>query len=92
MIPVLRLHKIFNQKTDCTRLDQGLLIIVECDQECVALFVDELLGQHQTVIKGLSDYLGSARGVSGCTILGDGQVSLILNVGGLIDIRNDQSV
>ncbi|MDD4735779.1 MAG: chemotaxis protein CheA, partial [Kiritimatiellae bacterium] len=89
MIPVLRMHKIFNKKTDNTSLDQGLLIIVECDQDCVALFVDELLGQHQTVIKGLSDYLGSARGVSGCTILGDGQVSLILNVGGLIDISND---
>lgn len=91
MIPVLRLHKIFNTKADCTCLEQGLLIIVECDQDCVALFVDELLGQHQTVIKGLSDYLGSARGVSGCTILGDGQVSLILNIGGLIDIRNDQA-
>ncbi len=90
MIPVLRLHKIFNKKTDCASLEQGLLIIVECDRDCVALFVDELLGQHQTVIKGLSDYLGSARGVSGCTILGDGQVSLILNVGGLIDISNDQ--
>lgn len=92
MIPILRLHTMFNQTTAaCTKLDQGLLIIVECDREYVALFVDELLGQHQTVIKGLSDYLGSARGVSGCTILGDGQVSLILNVGGLIKIRNEQA-
>ena len=91
MIPILRLHTMFNQSTACTKLDQGLLIIVECDREYVALFVDELLGQHQTVIKGLSDYLGSARGVSGCTILGDGQVSLILNVGGLIKIRNEQA-
>lgn len=91
MISILRLHTMFNQTSACQQLDQGLLIIVECDREYVALFVDELLGQHQTVIKGLSDYLGSARGVSGCTILGDGQVSLILNVGGLIKIRNDQA-
>ena len=48
------------------------------------LFVDELLGQYQTVIKGLSDYLGKVSGVSGCSILSNGDVSLILDVA---DIR-----
>ena len=88
MIPVLRLHKIFDKEPEFQNLEDGLLIIVECDREYVALFVDELLGQHQTVIKGLSDYLGQARGVSGCTILGDGEVSLILDISGLIDMAN----
>ena len=45
----------------------------------------ELLGQQETVIKGLSHYIAAARGISGCTILGDGQVSLILDVRGLIE-------
>jgi two-component system chemotaxis sensor kinase CheA len=88
MIPVLRLHDIFKKKSQSERLEDGLLIIVEFDRQFVALFVDELLGQHQTVIKGLSDYLGEARGVSGCTILGDGEVSLILDIGGLIEMTN----
>jgi len=55
----------------------------------LALFVDELLGQHQAVIKGLSDYLGEARGVSGCTILGNGEVSLILDVGGIVQMNRE---
>ena len=42
--------------------------------------MDEILGQQQTVVKGLSGYLGSPHGVSGCTILGDGRISLILDV------------
>jgi len=51
----------------------------------VALFVDEILGQQETVIKGLSGFLGQSHGVSGCTILGDGEVSLILDIAGLVD-------
>ena len=48
------------------------------------VFVDEILGQQQAVIKGLTRQFGQARGVSGCTILGDGEVSLILDVGTLL--------
>ncbi|NCD35107.1 MAG: chemotaxis protein CheA, partial [Spartobacteria bacterium] len=89
IIPVLRLHQLYKIKPEFQNLDEGLLVIVESDREQVALFVDELLGQNQTVIKGLSDYLGDARGISGCTILGDGRVSLILDIGGLIRIQNE---
>jgi two-component system chemotaxis sensor kinase CheA len=46
----------------------------------VALFADELLGQQETVIKGLTGWMKHARCVSGCTILGDGEVGLILDV------------
>ncbi|MFH1019625.1 MAG: chemotaxis protein CheW, partial [Pseudomonadota bacterium] len=55
----------------------------------VCIFVDEILGQQQTVIKGLSEYIGKigqVRCVSGCTILSDGEVCLILEVRGLTDI------
>jgi two-component system chemotaxis sensor kinase CheA len=83
LIPVLRLHEIHNLQPDSTKLIEGLLIVLEARGGNLCLFVDELLGQQQTVIKGLSEYigkLGEVSGVSGCTILGDGEVCLILDV------------
>ncbi len=62
---------------------------MECDRRTIALFVDEILGRQETVIKGLSSFLGQSPGVSGCTILGDGQVSLILDVAGLVAERGE---
>jgi two-component system chemotaxis sensor kinase CheA len=87
LIPVVRLHRVHGKKPDSERLEDGILIVVEGGSTTAALFADEILGQQQTVIKGLSEYLGmlgGARGVSGCTILGDGEVSLILDVRTLV--------
>lgn len=84
MIPVLRLHELHNRKADATSLEDGILVIISDRQTNVALLVDEVLDQQQTVIKGLSEYISKARGISGCTILGDGAVSLILDTVGLI--------
>ncbi|WP_334110099.1 chemotaxis protein CheW, partial [Thermodesulfitimonas autotrophica] len=53
-------------------------------QRKYCLFVDELVGQQQIVIKGLSSYLGRVRGVSGCAILGDGDISMILDIADLV--------
>jgi two-component system chemotaxis sensor kinase CheA len=61
---------------------------VEVNGQMVGLFADELLGQQQAVIKGLSSYLGRSRGVSGCTILGNGEVSLILDVNALLGLAH----
>ena len=90
MIPVLRLHTLYKKVPKFTKLEDGLLVIVESGNHSVALFVDELLGQQQTVIKPLSGYLGDARAVSGCTILGNGEVSLILDVASLIDASEEK--
>jgi two-component system chemotaxis sensor kinase CheA len=84
ILPVLRLHEIFGKQPDTEDLCEGILVIVEADGEPVCLFVDELTGQQQTVIKGLSSYMGRVNGISGCTISGAGDVSLILDVGSLI--------
>jgi len=84
LLPVVRLHVMHGIKPDQERLEDGILIVLDCGgKRNICLFVDELLGQQQTVIKGLSDYighLGSVTGVSGCTILGNGEVCLILDV------------
>lgn len=85
LIPVIRLHQLHNKKPQYTDLCEGILVIVEEQGQKAAIFIDEILGQQQTVIKGLSSYLSMVKGVSGCTILGDGAVSLILDIGGLIE-------
>ena len=90
MIPVLRLHSLYKKTPKYEKLTDGLLVIVESSDSLVALFVDELLGQQQTVIKPLSAYLGEARAVSGCTILGNGEVSLILDVASLIQFSEEK--
>ena len=85
LLPVIRLHKMYDIEPQYTNLEEGLLIIVENNEKKCCLFVDELIGQQQIVIKGLSNYLGHVRGVSGCAIMGDGEVSLILDIGDLIN-------
>ena len=91
-IPVIRLHQLFGKNADSTRLDEGILVIVEDAGSSLAIFIDEIVGQQQTVIKGLSDYIGKARGCSGCTILGDGSVSLIIDIGTLVSIAEDREI
>lgn len=83
--PIVRLHEILNKKPDSPQLSDGILIVLEYQDSRFCLFIDEILGQQQTVIKGLSDFIGNVPGVSGCTILGDGGVSLILDVGTLVE-------
>ncbi|MFW8600256.1 chemotaxis protein CheW [Desulfobacterota bacterium M19] len=88
LLPILRLHKIHNIAPDSHRFEDGILIILESREGNICLFVDELLGQQQTVIKSLSQYIGrqgEVSGVSGCTILSDGEVCLILDVQALVE-------
>ncbi|HFQ80389.1 MAG TPA: chemotaxis protein CheA [Desulfobacterales bacterium] len=88
LLPILRLHKIHNIEPDSRRFEDGILIILESREGNICLFVDELLGQQQTVIKSLSQYIGrqgEVSGVSGCTILSDGEVCLILDVQALVE-------
>jgi len=83
-LPILRLRRIFNINGEDIPLEQGLLVIVEGDGQKIGLFVDELLGQQQVVIKSLETNYKRIAGLSGATILGSGAVSLILDVSGLV--------
>ncbi len=85
-LPVIRLHEIFGVEPRARELHQGLVVVVEGDGRRVGLFVDDLLGQQQVVIKSLEANYGYVEGVSGATILGDGSVALILDLSGLIRI------
>ena len=89
LFPVVRLHAAYELTPDSYELDKGVLVVVEAQGRNVCLFVDEIVGQQQTVIKGLSDFIvktGNVKGVSGCTILGDGSVCLILDTQALVDL------
>lgn len=85
-IPIMRLHEIFNHNDAQTRLEDGLLVVVESDNEKVGLLVDELMAQQQFVIKSLEANYKKVDGISGATILGDGSVSLIVDISGLIKL------
>jgi len=63
-----------------TNLAEGLLVVVEEGGKRAGIFVDDLLGQQQVVIKSLENNFMKISGVAGATILGDGTVSLILDV------------
>ena len=81
MVPIIRLYDVFGCRPGAEKLKDGILIVAEDSGRSFAFFVDEIIGQQQTVIKGLPEYIGESNGFSGCTILGDGTVSLIVDVG-----------
>ena len=83
VMPIFRLHRLFNIKEAVEDPTRGLLIIIgEGNQRC-ALLVDELVGQQQVVAKSLGDGIGKVQGISGGAILGDGRVGLILDSQGI---------
>ena len=79
LLPVYRLHELHNIHPEHQDLDKGILMVLDLLNGPICLFVDEILYQVQTVIKHLSGYMGDVKGISGCNILGNGEVALILN-------------
>ena len=84
LIPIIKLFTYFRIEQDRTEKDAGIHIIVHNLERKAAVLVDEILGYRQIVIKALPEYLSSMKSTSGCTVLGDGRVSLILDVGSLL--------
>lgn len=82
-IPVVDLAALFGQAEPSPMPDRALLVVAEADNQRVALRVDDLLGQQQVVIKTLETNFRRVPGTAGATILGDGQVALILDVAGI---------
>ena len=87
--PIIRLHKIFHIQEAQTNIVDGILLLVDSGERLACIFADELLGKHQVVVKPLpvylSRYAAKGVGIAGCTILGDGSISLILDIQGILD-------
>lgn len=82
-VPVIYLHDIFKIGNAQSDPSKALIVLVETGHKKMGLVVDELIGQQQVVIKSLESNTDAVPGVSGATILGDGRVSLILDIAGL---------
>ena len=86
--PIFRLHDIFDIQPECRELEDGILIMIRTEADAFCLFVDELIGEQQAVVKPLPAYIQKhnvgLRGIGGCAILGDGSISLIIDINNLL--------
>ncbi len=82
--PIVRLHQFYGISTEITNLAEGILIWVETSDHSFCLFVDDLIGEQQVVVKPFPAFLNCYElknyGIGGCTILGDGNISIILDI------------
>ncbi len=85
--PVVRAKDFYNLPSGTDEIEEGILMWLESGDCSYCLFVDELLGEQQIVVKPLPAYVNSFDiknyGITGCSILGDGNISIILDAGGL---------
>ncbi|MBU8913961.1 MAG: chemotaxis protein CheA [Spirochaetales bacterium] len=87
IIPVIRLRKFFSTGHGEDELGAGIFIVVQSSNGRAALLVDEIIGYHQIVVKSLPEYMGAMQGLSGCSVLGNGEVSLIIDTSSLMKGR-----
>lgn len=83
-VPLLRMSHALGISSDGARNGQDLIVLLEQDEQQLAIAVDEIVGQHQVVMKSLEANFERVEGFSGATILGDGRVALIVDVGSLL--------
>ena len=83
-LPLIPLYQIFNIQARYVEPSDGIVVILESDGNKAALFIDEMLGQQQVVVKNLESNYRKVPGISGATILGDGGVALILDVSAIV--------
>ena len=85
-LPLIALHEVFGITPRISETHHGIVVLLEAEGKKAALFVDELVGQHQVVIKSLESNYRKVQGISAATIMGDGKVALILDIGALVRI------
>ena len=86
ILTVIRLHEVFGVQDSLVNLEDGILLVIEAKGRKVCIFVDDIVGQQQAVVKGLSSYIGKVPGITGCMVMSDSSIGLILDIEGLIDM------
>ncbi len=82
MYNVLRLHDFFELENRPQTIDEGIMMMLENDEDTIVVHVDELIGEQQVVVKAIPKYIKKVKGLSGCSLLGNGDISLIVDVAG----------
>ena len=86
--PMLRLNEKFGLYSEVNDIEDGIVLLIESENRGICLFADKLIGEQQVVVKPFPKYLSQydikGQGLSGCTIMGDGSISLIIDVNNLI--------
>lgn len=85
---IIRLHEVLKIQTDINDLTAGIMIMVENDEKTACLFADTVLGEQQVVVKALPAYIKKIKRLAGCALLGDGSISLILDIAGFFESRS----
>jgi two-component system, chemotaxis family, sensor kinase CheA len=80
LLSIVRLHRQFNIEFSTENLCEGILIVTESEGKSFCIFVDDLIGKQEVVIKSLGPNFESLPGIAGCAILGDGRVGLIIDI------------
>lgn len=83
--PVLRLGRWYGLEEYCESVEDGVMLILEVENQKVCLLVDKLIGEQEIVVKPIPSYIKKVKGLSGCTQLGDGSIALILDAAGLME-------
>jgi len=89
-LPLVELWKVFEVEGAKTEATQGIVVILQSGGRRYALLVDQLIGQHQVVVKNLESNYRKVPGISAATILGDGSVALIVDVSALQGLNREQ--
>jgi two-component system chemotaxis sensor kinase CheA len=87
ILPLLKLGEMFDIPGAVDDPCVGIIIVVKDRARKACLLIDEVVGNQQIVVKSLSEYLGKVEGISGCSILGDGRVSFIVDTEKLLSLR-----
>ena len=82
---IVRLYDFFGIDGAITDIEEGILIQLENGDQSLCLLVDDLIGEQQAVVQPIPKYFSKVRGLSGCTLLGNGDISLIIDVPGFFD-------
>lgn len=86
--PLIRLYELYELEPGTKDLYEGIVILVEAEGKCACIFADELIGEQQVVVKPFSALLNNfnvkQHGMAGCSILGDGSITIILDVSNII--------
>ncbi|MBE5948740.1 MAG: chemotaxis protein CheA [Lachnospiraceae bacterium] len=86
--PVVRVGELYQIDGYNPEAEEGMLIVVSVEDKKLCLFVDELVGKQEIVVKPIPEYIKKIKGLSGCTQLGDGSIALILDANGLVEYKS----